>query len=106
MQMQHTFINHTTKSQNFRFDSNVLHEALHKTKFLQSRCGPFDPNTGSNFRQVLTYGANAVEDDIMATKVIEELRDLLLPAALKVFGVPDNEEVKKVISNLRICFNI
>lgn len=90
----------------YRFDSNVLHEALHKTEFLQSRCGPFDPNTGSNFRQVLTYGADAVEDDTMATKVIEELRDLLLPAALKVFGVPDNEEVKKASKMFSIYTNL
>ena len=87
---------------NYRFDSNVLHEALHKSEYLQSRCGPFDPNTASNFRQVLTYGTG---DDIMANEAVEELRDLLLPAALTVFGEAENKEAKKVIVERNYIFD-
>ena len=85
----------------FRFDSNVLHEALHKSDYLQSRCGPFDPNTASNFRQVLYYGAG---DNTTSNQALEELRELLLPAALKVFGESDNVEAKKVIVDQNFNF--
>ena len=33
----------------------------------------------------------------MSNQAVEELRELLLPAALKVFGESDNVEAKKVI---------
>ena len=91
----------------FRFDQQVLHEALHKSEYLQSRCGPFDPNTGSPFRQVLSYSAGAAKDNKMKNQVMEELKEILLPAALEVFGEANNVEAKMVF-DLRfevMCFN-
>ena len=89
----------------YRFDQEVLHEALHKSEYLQSRCGPFDQNTGSPFRQVLTYSAGAAQDNKLTNQVIEELKEILLPAALEVFGETNNVEAKKVFdSNYNIMY--
>ena len=98
------------KASLIRFDQSVLHEFLHKSEYLQSRCGPFDPNTGSPFRQVLTYSASvdggALEDDAMSNQVIGELKEILIPAVLKVFGETDNVEAKMATKMFSIYTNL
>lgn len=65
--------------------------------YLMSRCGSNDSNTNLSFRQVLTYqGGVSSKDDDLDQEAIEHLKEILLPAALKVFGEEDNEEAKKV----------
>ena len=51
----------------------------------------------SSFRQVLTYqGGKSKERKLENEAVFEELKNILLPAALKVFGEENNEAAKQV----------
>ena len=76
-------------------------EAAHVNDYLMSRCGSNDSNTNLSFRQVLTYqGGVSSKDDNLDQEAIEHLKEILLPAALKVFGEEDNEEAKKVVLNV------
>jgi len=90
----------------FRFDQDVSHEEAYKSDFLLSRCGPNDPNCDASFRQVLTYqGGNSEKGDIPET-VMAQLKDLLLPAVLKVFGEENNEDALKYSRMFSIYANL
>jgi len=90
----------------FRFDQDVCDEAAHVNDYLMSRCGSNDSNTNLSFRQVLTYqGGVSSKDDDLDQEAIEHLKEILLPAALKVFGEEDNEEAKKASSLFSIYTN-
>ena len=43
------------------------------------------------------------KDDDLDQEAIDHLKEILLPAALKVFGEEDNEEAKKVVTYLYSC---
>ena len=80
-------------------------EAAHVNDYLMSRCGSNDSNTNLSFRQVLTYqGGVSSKDDDLDQEAIEHLKEILLPAALKVFGEEGNEEAKKVVTNVFFGF--
>ena len=75
-------------------------EAAHVNDYLMSRCGSNDSNTNLSFRQVLTYqGGVSSKDDNLDLEAIEQLKEILLPAVLKVFGEENNEEAKKVFGS-------
>ena len=81
-------------------------EAAHVNDYLMSRCGSNDSNTNLSFRQVLTYqGGVSSKDDDLDQEAIEHLKEILLPAALKVFGEEDNEEAKKVVLHDIFCLS-
>ena len=65
---------------------------------MNARCGTTDPNTGSSFRQVLTYHGGRTKQNFGEDEadVIEKLKDILLPYALKVFGEHENDKSTEV----------
>jgi len=90
----------------FRFDQDVSHEEAYKTDFLLSRCGPNDPNCDASFRQVLTYQGGNSDKGSIPESVTEQLKDLLLPAVLKVFGEENNEDALKYSRMFSIYANL
>merc|ERR1712241_958685 len=94
--------------QGFRFDQDVCDQAAHKSEYLNARCGTTDPNTGSSFRQVLTYHGGRTKQNFGEDEadVIEKLKDILLPYALKVFGEHENDKSREVIKLLLLNVKI
>ena len=93
---------------NIRFDQDVCDQAAHTSEYLNARCGTTDPNTGSSFRQVLTYHGGRTKQNFGEDEadVIEKLKDTLLPYALKVFGEHENDKSREVIKLLLLNVKI
>ena len=93
---------------NIRFDQDVCDQAAHTSEYLNARCGTTDPNTGSSFRQVLTYHGGRTKQNFGEDEadVIEKLKDTLLPYALKVFGEHENDKSKEVNKSLLLKVTI
>ena len=81
-----------------RFDQDVCDERAHNSEFLCSIHGEAFYDNQTSFRQILSYSGGVSADSDIPSEVRDQLRKLLLPAALKVYGEEGSEEAWQVRS--------